>query len=65
MSKVSFDDVSVENETAKALLVRIESKSYWLPKSAIHDDSEVFDGLDNSEGKLVVQQWWAEKEGLV
>lgn len=53
------------HETAKALLVRIGSRELWVPKSLIDDDSEVFDSGENSEGKLVVPLWWAEKEGLL
>ncbi len=30
----------------------------------IHDDSEVYDDEKNDEGEVVVQTWWAEKEGL-
>lgn len=59
-----FENVYCEKETAKALLVRINGKSAWCPKSVIHDDSEVFDEDRNRAGKLVVKQWWADKEGL-
>jgi hypothetical protein len=34
----------------------------WIPKSVIHDDSEVY--KEGAEGKLVVARWFAEKEGL-
>ncbi len=38
----------------------------WVPISVIHDDSEIFERTgENSEGTLIVKQWWAEKEGLV
>jgi hypothetical protein len=58
-----FEDVIAVKETDKALLVNIDKKEHWCPKSAIHDDSEVYKA--NTSGKLVVKQWWAEKEGLV
>jgi hypothetical protein len=61
----SFTGCYCENETAKALLVRIDGRSVWVPKSQIHDDSEVYDADNNRSGKLIVSQWWAEKEGLV
>ncbi len=61
---VAIDSVYCEKETAKALLVRVHAKSYWCPKSVVHDDSEVFDEDQNRFGRLVVAQWWADKEGL-
>lgn len=52
--------------TEKALKVQLEVEDAprWVPKSQIHDDSEVFDANHNDEGDLVVTQWFAEKEGL-
>lgn len=35
----------------------------FIPKSVIHDDSEVF--KLNDSGKLIVKHWWAAKEGWV
>lgn len=32
----------------------------WIPKSVLHDDSEVFE--KDGEGTLVVKSWWAEKQ---
>lgn len=54
-------------ETEKALLVELEdhdNREVWIPKSVIHDDSEVFDSEKNAEGSVVVQEWWAMKENL-
>lgn len=64
---VEFPNCYAEAETAKALLVKIEGfpGARWVPKSQIHEDSEVFDEDDHRSGTLVVKQWWAEKEGLV
>jgi hypothetical protein len=51
--------------TDKALLIELDSgDERWIPASVIHDDSEVYDSGDNSEGEVVVAKWWAEKEGL-
>jgi len=52
-------------ETAKALLVYLESdgEEHWIPKSVIHDDSEVY-SMKAGDGELIVEGWWAEKEGL-
>ena len=60
-----FDNVKCVRETAKALLVQMPEQSdreLWIPKSVIHDDSEVYG--DGHEGELVVARWFAEKEGL-
>lgn len=35
----------------------------WVPKSQIHDDSEVY--KSGTSGKLVVTQWLAEQRGWV
>ena len=52
-------------ETDRALLCVLETgEEKWIPKSVVHDDSEVFDAEGNAQGELVVKQWWAEKEGL-
>jgi hypothetical protein len=57
------DDVTVENETDKAILVKFEDgKKTWIPKSVIHDDSEVY--KMGTDGTLIVKRWFAEKEGL-
>jgi hypothetical protein len=59
---VEFEDVVVEAETEKALLVEIEGDKYWLPKSQIHEDSEIQEKGDT--GTLKTTKWWAEKESL-
>lgn len=57
----SMGQASILRVTPKALLVLTEDgEERWVPKSVIHDDSEVFD--EGHEGELIVQQWWAEKE---
>lgn len=61
---VRFEDCRVVRETDDALLVVIEGEETWVPKSVVHDDSEVFDDGDNSEGTLVLYEWWAEQKGL-
>jgi len=66
-----FDDRQVElhakciRETAKAILVDIleeDGDEKWIPKSQIHDDSEVYG--KGHEGRLIVSAWFADKEGL-
>jgi hypothetical protein len=55
-----------ESDSGLALLVDLEDQGdrVWIPKSVIHDDSEVFDADENARGKVVVMQWWAEANGL-
>ena len=62
---VSFQNVRVIRETGAALLCVIEEEEIWIPKSQIHDDSEVFDSDENSDGRLVVSEWIAVQKGLV
>ena len=68
-------DCMATRETAKAILVLRKGAlldavdamdtdgptEVWVPKSVIHDDSEVFAADD--EGTLIVFEWWAEKQG--
>jgi len=53
--------------TEKALRVQLESEdtARWIPRSQIHDDSEVYDLGNNATGDLVIKRWFAEKEGLI
>lgn len=62
-----FDDCEVKRSTEKALLVYIPDldENRWIPRSVVHDDSEVFDDEENNKGTLVVEDWFAEKENLV
>jgi hypothetical protein len=58
-------DATCSKMTSQAVFVVMEDGSErWVPKSVIHDDSEVYDDSDNSRGKLVLKGWWAEKQGL-
>lgn len=64
---VSLGRGSVRAATDKALqilLVDDDNRLVWIPRSVIHDDSEVFDSKDNATGEVVVKSWWAEKQGL-
>lgn len=62
---VEFEDVHVKHATEKALLCVIDGDEHWIPKSQIHDDSDVFDDLQNDRGTLVVTRWIAEQKRLV
>lgn len=56
----------VVRETPLALLVKLvdhNNREAWVPKSAIHDDSEVYE--DGTEGILILEPWLAKKLELV
>jgi hypothetical protein len=59
---VYIDDVSVVGETEKAILCQIEDRKVWIPKSQIHEDSEVYEGGDT--GTLVITEWIAKQKEL-
>ncbi len=61
---VGFDDCTCTRETEKAILVEIPdlSEEIWIPKWAVHDDSEVYEM--GGEGELVILERFARKEGL-
>jgi hypothetical protein len=61
-NKTRIDDVTAIRKTAKALICEIDGMTYAVPDSQIDDESEVWAVGD--EGVLVVNEWWAEKEGL-
>lgn len=50
------------HETEKAVLVKLSDCKLWVPKSQLHDDSEVFG--KGMKGRVVVKFWWAEKQEL-
>ena len=60
---VELEDVTVEAETDLALLCIIDDKQRWIPKSVVHEDSEV--QSEGDIGTIIVMRWFAEKEGLV
>jgi hypothetical protein len=60
---VEFEVPEVTKETDKALLCVIEGKEVWIPKSQIHDDSEVFE--EGHKGKLVISEWIAKEKELI
>lgn len=59
---VEIQDVTVKRETEAAILVVVEGEEIWIPKSQIHDDSEVYE--KDTEGQLVIPLWLAEAKGL-
>jgi hypothetical protein len=60
---VEIDDVAAEAETDLALLCIIDDKKRWIPKTVVHEDSEV--SSEGDTGTIVLMRWFAEREGLV
>jgi hypothetical protein len=56
------DGCKCAQETAKALLIVVDGKQHWIPKSQIGPDSEVF--KVNDEGTLSLAEWLAVEKGL-
>ena len=63
MSGISIHDAECVGERDKAILVEAPDfdEPQWIPKSVIHDDSEVYRA--DTDGVLVVKNWFAEKKG--
>lgn len=61
--KVTFHKVIALQETRDALLCKIDNREVWLPKSQIHDDSEVY--KNGTDGDLVISKWIATEKSLV
>lgn len=51
-------------ETPDGLCVSVDDEEIWLPKSQIHEDSEVYDLKENAAGVLVIPRWLARTKGL-
>lgn len=66
-SSESLGQGKVVKASDKALQIELTDigETRWIPRSVIHDDSEVYDDGANKEGEVVVKQWWAKQEGLV
>jgi len=60
---VSFEVNGIKSETDKAILVELEGEEYWVPKSVISEDSEVW-SRESESGTLIVEKWWARKNGV-
>ena len=58
----NLGEYEVIKETAKAILVSDGDDQLWVPKSVIHDNSEIW--KTGQSGNLVVETWFAENEGL-
>lgn len=63
---VIIDEAQCLRETEKAILVVLgeeeDRAEHWIPKSQIHDDSEVFE--EGGDGNLIITKWIACERGL-
>lgn len=56
---------TVIKDSGKAILVDLDGVGkVWVPKWAIHDDSEIWEE-DQEPGELVVKEKFAESEGWI
>lgn len=60
---VTFEGCHAVHETEKVPLVFVPDLDgeEWMPKAAIHDNSEVYKA--DTSGDLVVKSWFAQKQG--
>jgi len=58
-----FENCQTVRETDMALLISVDGDEYWIPKSQIDDDSEVY--KHPTEGVLIISEWLAIQKGLV
>lgn len=62
-AKATVEQTRCVGVSDKAIRVRfVNGRCVWVPKSAIHDDSEVYQ-MDDF-GKLVIVPWFAEQIGV-
>lgn len=64
---VKFEDCSCVAESEKAIKVvgpeiGSEANNVWIPKSQIHEDSEVY--ANATDGDLIISLWIAKEKGL-
>jgi hypothetical protein len=62
---IEIEDVTCTIETDNAILCRLGATGaeFWIPKSLISDDSEVY--KLGTDGKLVIPEWLAIEKELV
>lgn len=52
-----------QGETPDAIKCHFGDRMTWIPKSQIHDDSEVW--KNGQEGELIIPEWLAHEKGLI
>lgn len=62
MNSYRIENARIIKRTLKAALIDSEETGEkWIPFSVIHVDSEVF--KEGDSGTLLIQEWFAKKEG--
>lgn len=59
---VEIEDVQALSESPRAVLVYAMGREHWIPKSQIHDASEVYER--NQHGNMIITKWIAKERGL-
>lgn len=59
---VLLEDVECIRETDAALLCVIDGAEHWLPRSQLHDQSEI--QREGDSGSITITAWLAETKGL-
>ena len=63
--EVGEGEVRVVTEKALMFYVDATETEVWVPKSVIHEDSEIEEDADKGdEGILVVKEWFADKNEI-
>ena len=57
------EQVACTKDTDKAILVSVNGKDCWVPKSQIDDSSECYQA--GTDGTLIVTAWFAKKVGWI
>jgi hypothetical protein len=67
MAKPKYSNkVSFVTETGMAVLVDHDGDEYWIPKSMIDEDSEIYAGHSSGdEGELIIPEWLAMEKGMI
>ena len=60
---VEFEDIECHHDSEKAILVNIYGDDVWIPKWAIHDDSETY--KKGTSGNLIIAEKVAIEKELV
>lgn len=60
---VEFPDAKVKRTTPSALLVEVDGRKVWVPRSQLLEENDVSE--EGEEGLLVIPEWLAIERGLV
>jgi hypothetical protein len=60
---VEFENAECIKETDLAILVVIDGEEYWIPRSQMSDESDVYG--EGQSGTLIITEWIAEQKGLI